>query len=172
MGVHQISLSFYPPRWRERRTPHLTLLTESDNPVQLIDSVPVIDSHGLPLAPSEVKSWLTKQGFTPLEWGEGRVFERGRVHSIYGLEKAIEITVSEAAEEVTDLYCRFTLPCDGPPSLREWAGFVADLCKYFQLRLEPEGTAPCSAAEFAMLVGDNIAYRQFAASFGWGPVDA
>jgi hypothetical protein len=147
-------------------------LTEAEKPMQLIESVPVTDSDARPLAPAEVKCWLTNQGFTPLEWGEGRVFERGQVHSTYGLEKEIEIRVGEVAEEVTDVYCRFTLPCDRPPSLREWAGFVADLCKHFQLRLEPDGTTPCSAAEFEVFVRGSIYYRQFGASFGWAAVDA
>jgi hypothetical protein len=171
MAANQISVSFYPVRWREHRIPDWTGLTEAEKPIQRIESVPVTNSDGCPLAPGDVKSWLTKQGFIPLEWGEGRVFERGQVHSISGMEKEIEITVCEATEEVTDVYCRFTLSCDRPPSLREWTGLVAELCKQFQLRLEPEGTAPCSAAEFELFVRDSIYYRQFASSFGWATVD-
>jgi hypothetical protein len=171
MGANQVSLSFYPQRWRERRTPDWTGLTDAEKPIQRIDSVPVTNSDGRPLPPAEVKSWLTDQGFTPLKWGEGHLFERGQVQSMFGLEKEIEITVCEVAEEVTDVYCRFTLTCDGPPPLREWAGFVAELCKRFQLRLEPDGTAPCSAVEFERVVRDSIYYRQFAASFGWAIAD-
>jgi hypothetical protein len=172
VGAHQISISFYPQRWQERRTPDWTLLTVSGDPIQLIDSVPVTDSDARTLAPAEVKSWLIQQGFTPLDWGEGRVFERGQVHSIFGPEKEIEISVCEVAEEVTDVYCRFTLPRNGPPCLQKWAEFVAELCKNFQLRLKPDGTSPCSPAEFEAFVRDSIEYRQFAASFGWAIVDA
>ena len=81
--------------------------------------------------------------------------------------KEIEVTVGGDAGEVTDLYCRFTLPRAIPPPVAEWAGFVVSLCGQFRLRLGDEAVTRCSEADFFAAVWGNRNFRDFAASFGW-----
>jgi hypothetical protein len=168
VAVNQVSLFFYPPRWKQRLTPDPRARTDEGKPVQLVDAVPVAGAAAPPLSPDTVKEWLAERNFIPVEWGRGSVFERGQVRSIFGPEKEIEVSVGEEAGEVTKLYCRFTLPRHNPPPLAAWAGFAAELCGRFGLRLGAEGVAPCGAAEFLTAVRGHRFYREFAASFGWG----
>ncbi len=165
--MNQVSLFFYPPRWRQRLTPDPTALNHEGKPVLVASSVPVDSAAGPPLPPEAVKAWLAGRGFTPVAWGRGQFFERGRVRSIFGPEKEVEVSVGERAGEVTDLYGRFTLPRPAPPPLAEWALFAAELCNCFGLRLGGSGVAPCDATEFLAAVRADRNYRHFATSFGW-----
>jgi hypothetical protein len=167
VAVNQVSLFFYPPRWKQRLTPSPTAWTDEGKPVQIAEAVPVDGADGPPVPADVLKGWLTERGFIPVEWGRGSVFERGQVFSTFGPEKEIEVSVGEEAGEVTELYCRFTLPRRSPPPVAEWAGFVAALCGRFGLRLEAQGAAPCGEAEFIAAVRDSRNYGEFAASFGW-----
>ena len=167
MAVNQVSLFFYPPRWQQRLTPEPKALTDEGKPVQIADAVSVAGADAPPLSAAAVNGWLAEQGFTPVEWGRGSVFERGQVRSIFGPEKEIEVSIGEEAGEITNLYIRFTLPRRNPPPLAEWSGFAAELCGCFRLRLGAEGVAPCGEAEFLAAVRGHRFYREFAASFGW-----
>jgi hypothetical protein len=167
VAVNQVSLFFYPPRWQQRLTPHLTAITDEGKPLHIADAVPVPGADTQPLLPAVVKGWLAEQGFTPVEWGRGSVFQRGQLLSIFGPEKEVEVSVSEEAGEVTELFCRFTLPHRNPPPLSDWAAFAAALCSRFCLRLGDEGVASCGEAEFLDAVRGNRFYGEFASSFGW-----
>jgi hypothetical protein len=158
VAVNQVSLFLCPPRWR-RLTRHPKAF--------IADAVPDPAANAPPLPPAVVKGWLAEHGFTPVEWGRGHIFERGQLVSIFGPEKEIEVSVGDEAEEVTGLYCRFTLPRRSPPPLTEWAGFGAELCACFRLQLGSEGTASCGEAEFLDALRSDRNYREFAASFGW-----
>jgi hypothetical protein len=165
VAVNQISLSLYSGRWRQRLT--------QNRAVFIADAVPDPTADAPPLPPAVVKGWLAERGFNLVKWGRGCVFERGQLLSIFGPEKEIEVSVNEEAGDVTGLYCRFTLPRRSPPPLTAWAGFGAELCGRFGLRLGAEGTAPCGEAEFLDALRSNCFYREFAAAFGWegGPAD-
>jgi hypothetical protein len=165
VAVNQVSLTFYAPRWKQRLTTYPTARTFSGEPLQIADAVPAADEDAPFVQTGSIVGWLADQGFMPANWGRGSLFERGQVKSLFGLEKEIEVSVGDEAGEVTDLYCRFTLPRDTPPPLSEWAEFVSQLCKRFHLRLGADGIAPCGEAEFMAAVKDNFNYRDFAASF-------
>ena len=169
MAVNQVSLFFYPPRWEQRLTPDRTALPDQGTPLQnMVDAVPVAASDAPSVSAAALKAWLAEQGFVPADWGEGSILQRGEVRSVFGTEKEIEVSVGDEAGEATELYARFTLPRRTPPPLPAWAGFVAELCRRFHLRLGAEGIAPCGEAEFQAAVMDHQFYRDFAATFGWG----
>lgn len=167
MAVNQVSLFFYPPRWQQRLTTEPTRLTGRGTPLQIADVVPSANADGPLVSAAAVKGWLVEQGFAPVEWDQAHTLQRGQVRSSFGLEKEIEVCVGDAAGEVTDLYVRFTLPRRNAPPLTEWAGFAAELCRRFHLRLGAEGVAPCGEAEFSAAVRGDRFYRGFASSFGW-----
>lgn len=168
MAINQVSLFFYPSGWRQRLTPDPRLMTSDGETVQIADAVRDPSGDGHAVAGGELKDWLSAQGFTVADWGQGGVFERGRVKSIFGHEKEIQIQVGEEAGEVVELYCRFTLPRRAaPPPLAEWAAFVASLCEQFGMRLDPAGAGPCGEAGFIAAVLENRNYQDFAAAFGW-----
>jgi len=164
MAINQASMFFYPPRCRQRLTPDPEALTDEGKPVQIAHSEPAEgDGDDNPaVSGGEVKEWLKGRGFTIANWGQGGIFERGRVHSMFGVEKEVQINVSEEAGEIVELYCRFTLTHRPPPPLDEWAEFVSSLCARFGLRLAPDGIGPCSAAEFLAAVRANRNYQDFA----------
>ena len=172
MAVNQVSLFFYPPRWRQRLRPASGMLTDQGTPVQIADAVPVAGADGPVVSAVSLKGWLTEYGFAPVEWGQGGTFQRGQVRSMFGLEKEIEVCVGDDSGEATELYCRFTLSRRSPPPLAEWAGFAAELCRRFHLRLGAEGVAPCGEAEFLTAVRGHRSYQEFAASFGWEATSA
>jgi hypothetical protein len=166
MAVNQVSLFFYPPRWSQRLTVvDPTALTDDGTPVQIASAVPSESADEPPVAVAAVAAWLRDQGFTPVAWG--RAFERGRVRSMFGPEREIIVHVNGDAAEVTDLYCRFTLPVRISPALNEWAGFAAEMCARFDLRLGADGVAPCSAIEFTAAVRGHRFFQEFAMRFGW-----
>ena len=167
MGMNQVSMFFYPPRWRQRLTPDPHALTSEGRPVQIADAVRDQSEEGPAVAGGDLKDWLSGQGFTVANWGQGDVFERGQVKSIFGVEKEIQVNVGEEAGEVVELYCRFTLPCGTPPPLAGWAAFVASLSERFGMRLGSERTEPCSEAQFIAAVLENRNYQDFAGAFGW-----
>ena len=166
MAINQVSLSFFSPRWDQRLTPDPSAQTDEGKPVQIADVVPVPGVGGHPLPVAAVTGWLTEQGFTTAGWGGGRVFERGLVRSMFGAERNTIVHVNGVAGEVSDLYCRFTLPRHNPP-LAEWAAFAVTLCGRFQLRLVPGGCGPCCELEFLAAVRGARNYREFATAFGW-----
>jgi hypothetical protein len=166
VAVNQVSLFFYPPLWQQRLTPDPTARTAQGTPLLIADAVPVADVDVAPVSAAVVKAWLAENGFTPVEWGHGRILQRGQVWSIFGPEKEIDVCVGDEAGEATHLHVRFTLPRRNPP-LPEWAGFTAGLCRRFHLRLGAEGVAPCGEAEFLVAVRGHRFYRVFATSFGW-----
>jgi hypothetical protein len=156
MAVNQVSLSFYPPRWQPQCTrPHVVAAVRSE------------DSTGPVVNAAEVRAWLADRGFVPAGWGKGSVLEYGPVRSIFGPEKEIEVTVGEDGGEVTDVYCRFTLPKGPPPRLGRWAEFAGARCARFGLRLEAGGVAPCGEAEFRAAVRDNPNWQDFARHYSW-----
>jgi hypothetical protein len=164
---NQVSLSFYAPRWQQRLTPDPTARTYTGEPVQIADAVPVAGADALPVPADAVVVWLAELGFTPVEWGRGRVFERGRVRAVGGPMPDIIAHVNGEAGDVSDLYCRFTLPGRTPPDLAGWAAFTAELCGRFGLRLPTGGLGPCGETEFMAAVRANCNFREFAASFRW-----
>jgi hypothetical protein len=166
MAVNQVSLFFYPPRWQQQVTTSTRGRTAAVTPIWIARAARAAND-GPAVTGADLKAWLTEQGFTSVEWGKGNVFERGQVPSIFGPEKAIEVSVGEEAGEVTHLYCRFTLPRDMPPPLTEWSAFVVLLCRRFCLRLAPDGVEPCSETEFLTAVRANRNWQEFAHSFGW-----
>lgn len=169
MAVNQVSLFFYPPRWQQRCVPDPTALTDLGTPLQRVYAVPAANADGPLVSATAVKGWLAERGFTPVEWWPDGLFERGQVRSMFGLEKEIEIRVGEEAGEITDLYCRFTLPRRTPPPLSEWTGLMAELCGRFGLRQGSNGVAPCGEAEFRAAVQGDRFYQHFAALYGWEP---
>ena len=169
MAVNQVSVFFYAPRWKACFTPHPTKRAGGGKPVQVVDAVPVEGTDAETLRVEAVVGWLGDQGFISADWGSGQVFLRGQVHSMFGPEQEIEVSVGVEESEVSDLYCRFTLASQSRPNLGEWSGFVASLCARFGLRLGAEGTAPCGEAEFVAAVLANRNYRDFAESYGWDP---
>jgi hypothetical protein len=167
VAVNQVSLFFYPPCWGQRLTPSPTARTDQGLPVQVAEAVPLEGATGTPVAAEEVKEWLIWRGFTQTEWGRGSTFERGLVWSVFGPEKEIEVNVGEYAGELTELYCRFTLPRHTPPLVAQWSQFVAALCGQFGLRLGAHGDGPCGEVEFTAAVQSSRNYQEFATSFGW-----
>lgn len=166
MAVNQVSLFFYPPRWRQRlTTPNPAALTDRGTPVQVAGAEPVTGADGPAVTTTAMKAWLADRGFAQVEWGV--TFQRGQVRSIFGPEKEIEVCVGDESGEVTGLYIRFTLPRREHPPLPAWAGFATELCSRFQLRLGAEGIAPCGEAEFLAAVRGHRFFLEFAASFGW-----
>jgi hypothetical protein len=162
MGVNQVSLSFYPPLWR----PHVTVgrWNAMGQPIVYVaESVPAEGAAGSPVRADELRNWLAARGIRPAAWGGGSVFEQGQVRSIFGVEKAVEFSLAEVAGEVTEVYCRFTLPRPGPPPLETWAEFAVSLCGQFGLRLGAEGAALCRESEFLAAVQSCPNYREFAA---------
>lgn len=167
MAVNQVSLFFYLPGWQQQLTPAHGLLTDEGTTVQLASPVRTAGAEGEPLAADAIKDWLRENGFTPVEWGGGRVFERGQVRSIFGMEQDIIIHVNDEGGEAASLYCRYTLPGRSPPPISDWATLTSSLCDRFGLRLGAEGTGPCSVQEFVAAVLANRNYQDFAASRGW-----
>ena len=41
MAVNQVSLFFYPPRWKQRLTPDARAMTDEGKPLQIADAVRV-----------------------------------------------------------------------------------------------------------------------------------
>jgi hypothetical protein len=167
VAVNQVSLSFYPPRWQERLTPHPTSLTDQGTPVQIVDAVPVEGVEGPPVSCDDFRKWLTQQGFTAVAWGRGSVYYRGQVRSVFGKEKEIDVGFSDDAGEVTSVACRFTLSRESPESLSSWTDFATAMCQDFYLRVGPDGKTPCSEQEFVAAIRAHRFWRQFARSFGW-----
>jgi hypothetical protein len=169
MAVNQVSLFFLPPRWQKRI---LKKAVPFGNPIEtssqgLFEIVRIDDSVAPPVQAADVKAWLLERGFVSANWGDGRILEYGQVRSIFGQEKAIEVTVSEEAGENTDVYCRFTLPKKDAPRLENWAAFAVALCTRFGLRIEDGIVAPCGEAEFLAAVRGNPNWQDFARQFGW-----
>jgi len=167
VAVNQVSLFFYPPRWKQRLTPDARAMTDEGKTLQIADAVRVEGAEAWRVLGHEFRDWLTRKGFRAADWGNGSVFERGEVRSIFGPEKEIEIDLGEDAGEIADVYCRFTLPSGPQPDLSTWAAFVGAMCQRFRLRLGAEGVEPCSASEFSVAVRGNRSWREFAASCGW-----
>jgi hypothetical protein len=167
MAVNQVSLFFYPPRWRQRLREIPGTRAVGGAPVRVADAVREPEADGPAVSFEAVVRWLADQGFAPVEWGKGSCFHRGQIRSIFGLEQEIDVDVGEEAGEATDLYCRFTLPKGELPPLHEWARFVAALCERFWLRLGDDGVTPCTEAEFEAAVRRHRNWREFAAAFGW-----
>jgi hypothetical protein len=167
MGWNQVSVFFYTPRWQQRLTSDPKALTYTGEPVQIASAVPVGGAAAPPVPVGAVVGSLAERGFTAVGWGEGRVFERGRVRAFGGPMPDIIAHINGEADDVTDLYCRFTLPGRTSPDVAGWAGFVAELCGRFGLRLAPDGVGPCGESEFVAAVRSDHNYRQRAASFGW-----
>jgi hypothetical protein len=97
VAVNQVSLSFYTPRWKQRLTPHPNAISDEGTAVQVIDAVPAKTGNAAPLSPGFVRSCLTERGFEPAQWGQGNIFERGKINSIFGPEKAIQVSVGGRA---------------------------------------------------------------------------
>jgi len=95
MAVNQISLFFYPPRWQQRLVEAPHRLTDVSRPFQLVDAVRIPSDEGPAVEFDSVCNWLVARGFTVAEWREGRIFERGQVRSIFGIEKEIKISIGE-----------------------------------------------------------------------------
>jgi len=167
VAINQVSLSFYPPRWQERLTPHPRSLTDQGTPVQIAEAVPVEGVDGMPVSCDDFLEWLTQQGFTADDWGRGRVYYRGQVRSTFGTEKEIDVCFSDEAGEVTGVDCRFTLSRESPVALSGWGAFATAMCQQFHLRLAPDGKTPCNEQEFLAAVRQHRFWREFARSFGW-----
>ena len=166
MAINQVSLFFYPPRWVQRLTPQSGSLTSAGQPVQIADAVRSDVDAELAILARELKEWLVERDFTEADWGQGWILERGRIESMFGPEKEIQVNISEKDGELTELYCRFTLPRRSRPALSEWSSFVVALCQRFQLRLA--GDSPvCDGDRFVTAVRGNENYRTFADGLGW-----
>jgi hypothetical protein len=163
VAVNQVSLFFYPLCWKQRLRDDPRALTDEGKPVQIVDAVRREDMDGPEVEVEEVTTWLAERGFTPAERGQNRIFQRGNVQSIFGIEQDIEVSISEECKCVTQVYCRFTLPRRTPPPLSEWAEFAASLCEQFGLRLKAAESRTCGAAEFLAAVRGSRNYRDFAA---------
>jgi hypothetical protein len=149
-----------------------TTRTDENRPVRIAHSVLRQDATGPIVSASDVKDWLAKHGFAAVDWGGGRVWERGQVSSLFGSEKEIVVHVNEQAGEVTDLYCRFTLPRPTAPPVSEWAALMATFCARFNFRLGESSSATCAESEFVAAVTSRRNYRMFARSFGWEQTDS
>src|SRR5262249_9670911 len=148
VAVNQVSLWFYAPRWLPRLTARRKASADEGEAVHIVDAVCIPAADAPPIQPAVVKGWLGERGFSPVEGGRGSIFQCGQVWSIFGPEKEVEVSVGGEKDEVTEVYCRFTLPRRNPPPLGGWAEFAAALCGRFRLRLGAEGTTPCGEAEF------------------------
>jgi hypothetical protein len=95
------------------------------------------------------------------------IWERGQIRSIFGNEKEIEVSIGEEDGEVTDLYCRFTLPKGRLPELDGWTDFAVTFSARFSLRLPAEGTAPCGETAFREAVQHHPNWQDWA-SQTWG----
>jgi hypothetical protein len=167
VAVNQVSLSFYPPRWQERLTPHPRSLTDQGTPVQIADAVPAEGVEQPRVSCDNFREWLSQQGFAAVDWGRGRVYYRGEVRSVFGTEKEIDVCFSDEAGELTSVGCRFTLSRESPAALPSWAAFATAMCQEFGLRLAPQGKTPCSEQEFVAAVRKHRFWREFARSFRW-----
>jgi len=167
MAINQVSLFFYPPRWRQRLPPASGLQKWDGTSIQIADAVRDDSADGRAITRDEMNHWLAGQRFKVADWGYGRVFVRGRVRSMFGVEKEIQVNVTDEAAEVVELYCRFTLPRRKKPPLAEWAAFMASMCERFGLRLDSSRPQPCSKAEFIAAVLEDRNYQDFAAGSGW-----
>ena len=165
MAINQVSLFFYPPRWKQRLTPASGAMTPVGKPVRIADAVPS-GADAPPIPADELQAWLFGRGFTVADWGDGWILQRGQIQSMFGPEKEIQVNVGEAGGELLELYCRFTLPRRRRPPLTEWSRFVTALCQRFQLRL-PDGDGVCGEAEFLSAIRENQNYRDFADPLGW-----
>src|SRR6266850_2232556 len=103
VAVNQVSLAFYPPRWQQRLTPHPRSLTDQGTPLQIADAVPVEGADQPPISCDDFREWLTQHGFTAVDWGRGSVYHRGRVRSVFGVEKEIDVAVSDEAGELASV---------------------------------------------------------------------
>jgi hypothetical protein len=160
MGIEQVSLFLYPPRWQQHATPVPHSLTWENKPVQIVSAMPADHVDDAPVPPELLKDWLICSGFTQANWGDGDIFDRGQVRSIFGAQQEIQIHANRHDGEVAELYCRFTLPHPrvGPPPLDEWARFTAALCAEFHLRL-PGHTQTCDEPTFLDLVRADHNYQ-------------
>jgi hypothetical protein len=165
MAINQVSLFFYPPRWKQRLTPEPGTMTWAGKPVDIADAVPS-GAEAPPIAADAIRGWLLGQGFTVADWGDGWILQRGRIQSMFGLEKEVQVILAEEGGELVEAYCRFTLPRRARPPLTEWSRFVSALCQGFQLRLANDDEV-CGEAEFLSAVRDDRNYRDFADALGW-----
>ena len=169
MAINQVSLFFYPPRWAQRLTPEAGCFTSAGQQVQVASAGPSGADDGPPIRAGDLKAWLVGHGFTEADWGSGWVLERGRIESMFGPEKEIQVNISEDGGELTELYCRFTLPRRSRPPLSDWSSLVVPLCRCFQLRLAGDGSV-CDEGGFVAAVRRDDNYRDFARGLGWeGP---
>jgi hypothetical protein len=166
VAVNQVSLSFYPPRWQERLTPEPRSLTDLGTPVRIADAVPVEGAEEAAVSCDDFREWLRQQGFTAVDWGHGRVYYRGQVRSVFGVEKEIDVCFSDEAGELACVGCRFTLSREAPVAVPRWSEFVVAMCKKFLLRIAPDGTTPCREEEFLAAVKRHRFWREFAGLFG------
>jgi len=166
MGINQVSLFFFPPKWVQRRTPAPDGFTLSGEPVTLVDAVPSTSGEQTSVRAEDVKQWLVTNGFANANWGAGWILERGKVDSVFGPEKEIQVVIGDEAGELTELYCRFTLPRRTEPSVSEWTAFVCNLCQSFLLRLGDDDKI-CNAERFRSAVRNDHNYQSFAKANGW-----
>jgi hypothetical protein len=166
VAVNQVSLFFYPPRWRQRLTAAPRAHTDQGAQVHIADAVHIAGADGPAVPAEELKAWLTERGFVATD-RNGSVFDRGLILSIFGHEKEMQVTIGEEACEITDVYCRFTLPRHMPTPLSKWTAFAVSLCRRFHLPLGPNGAVPCTEAEFLAAVRAHRNWREFAGAFGW-----
>jgi hypothetical protein len=120
-AVNHASLSFYPPCGKQRLTPSPLARTDQGTLVQIVEVVPVTGADRSPVPAEVVKRRLIEQGFYPVAWGRGGLFERGQIESIFAPE--MEVSVGEEAGELTDVSCRFTPPRRRLPPVADWVVF-------------------------------------------------
>ncbi len=160
MAVNQVSLFFYPPRWKRYVEPKRSPAQDA----RVLSAAPSLEPDALPVEVHEVRAWLEKRGFAASELAD--TFRHGTVESIFGLEKEIEVDIGDERGELAYLYLRFTLARSSPPPIREWADFVDELSRQFRLKLGNEPDATCDARRFIAAVRSHPNYELFSESWG------
>jgi hypothetical protein len=84
VALNQVSLFFYPPRWRQQLTELPGTYGTDGKPARLAEVVRDPETAGPIASFAAIVGWLEEQGFTPVEWENRRCFHKGQVRSMFG----------------------------------------------------------------------------------------
>jgi hypothetical protein len=140
MGIEQVSLFFYTPRWVQKTTVDCNTRSADGNPLRIVEPERSEIHAGVPVLFETMKDWLESHGFKPANWGDGTIFDYGKVHSLFGTQQEIRIHINAIDGEVAELCCRFSIPSPGKwsPPLQRWGDFFDAFVRRFPLRFGDE----------------------------------
>ena len=126
MAVNQVSLDLYPPDKKQ--------IITYENSATVIDSIRILDSESIEIDP--IIDFLEKKQFQSYNYRTNSVIlERGKVNSLFGDEKEIQVNLYHEDKKLETIWIRFTLSSDSKKNIVFWNRLLEELCSKFALRV-------------------------------------